>query len=63
VSPVFAIAAGLVLALAVALVFAARRRSRPNWTAVSVIVGIVAVIMATGLFLVIVVLAVGEGTH
>ncbi len=62
-SPVFTIAAALVLALVAALFFTARRHSRPNWTAISIIVGIVAIVIATGLFLVIVVLAVREGTR
>ena len=63
VSPVFAIAVALLVALFVGLALCSRRRSQSNWTAVSIIVGIVAVVIATGLFLVIVVLAVGEGTR
>ena len=55
-SPVFTIAAGLVVALLTALTLTSWRRSQPNWTAVSIIVGIVAIVAAAGLFLVMIVL-------
>lgn len=46
-SPAFTLAAALLAALFGAQVVAARRRSRLSWTAVTIIVRIVAVVLAT----------------
>jgi hypothetical protein len=60
-SPVFTLAALLIGVLAVGLALVGGRRDRPNWTAISILVGIGAILIATAMFALIVVFAL-DGT-
>ncbi len=53
-SPRFAILVGLLVALAVVLIFTSARRSHSNWTAV--VVGLLVIVFAAMLFFVLIVL-------
>jgi len=61
VSPLFTLAAGLVVALLVALVYILRQRPRPHSAAVwIVVVGIVTIVLASALFVVFIVFAIAD---